>query len=1032
MNDTRGVNLLGSMTGQQFVQYLHDGTTPPGIVVPTNPSEPGLEVNGAVDYGGCDIPESRVAFGVIFHGHVDLANAMVKGTLDLAGCVFEDGLRLDDAEIGGSLRLSGITVESHGTAGSGTGIQLLSVVGAIVKGRLDLTDSTIRGNIELRAASIDGFLYLTGVQANCILLDGVNVKGDLNLGRGRDSDAQVSRVNEIQARGIEVGGSIELYGLRDRAVGRASTGGPDLGFQRAQVHGSVVIAASYPSSEGDIDPGRWWFDVPDLASVDFSGARIDGDVSFFCGDIRGTFGLNDARIAGNVRIGVSGSTPESSAYMRATMKVLDLARARIEGFLQMVGAKVEQRTDLNSLTCHGVIEFVNAHTQRVELGGPLNMDGLTCNSTIKMLGIIAAQSVSLFSATTRKIKFGVSKKFQDNDSPPDSTSNSGKADVADDKPAVDNTFYPCQIGDLDIENAHIQGSLDLSHLQIFGTPRRGGIGLKVVDTRIDGHLELWSVSAFCKESDGDWADGKVRPWDFSAAIAGDVVIQRSKISGDVILTFAKVSRMIDLSDSSVGGDLKAASTLTHSALGEGDQIRHELLELDPLDGTYRAVCNQLKMRMLRCDNDVDLTGLTIIADSRDQGERSDVGNLSAGYIEVKGDLKLYEKGTRKPYEAYVIVPGKLDLSDSHITRLIVSAHGFPAYDNATASDKVPDSAGGAEGAARVGAKARKLERAVRPFMPAHWFAPRPNPVPRDNHDGVTLVRAKLGTLDIPEIAEPLRYPQPIDLEDAEIGIWRIGQPDPSDPGQQSSRYRRLIDRLTFNSPERRLARRYNCLLRNDTFHRSTYKAVEGALRNSGDDKPADIVYREMHCRARRESGGWSPLFILWGLFLRFGTNAGPLLFVILGLAIVSLPIYRNPTNFEASLPFLAVHPGSFTDRNDRAPTHGHPPDDGKWGWDDAAMLAVHHHIPVVPLLVRNEWDAKTDRGVAYGGSKECVGNDSHAWFFTSCVHQAGEDGVPGFKITLMGTEDYVVIMEILNWILWPILLTYWIHKAMRE
>ncbi|CAB3754143.1 pentapeptide repeat-containing protein [Paraburkholderia solisilvae] len=1030
MNDPRGANLVASITGQQFVNYLRDGKLPPGIVMPTNPSEPALEVNGAVDYGGWDIPEPCAAFGVIFHGHVDLANAMVKGTLDLSGCVFEDGLRLDDAEIGGSLRLAGITVESHSGPGSSKQSQLLSVVGAVIKGRVDLTDATIRGDIELRGASIDGFLDLTGVQAQQILLGGLNLKGDLKLGRRLDSDAQVSRVDEIKGWGIEVGGSIQLYELRDRIVESSSRSELKLDFRSARVQGSVSVIiwhAGVPRRKND-DVRRKRVDVPDLKSVDFSGARIDGDVSFLSCYILEYLDFSDTRIAGNVRIGIFKPPHVGYECVAARMKTLHLCRARIEGFLHVVGAAVDDTTDLNSLTCHGVIEFANDYATRVELGGSLNMDGVTCNSTIKMLGIIAAQSVSMFSVKTRNVKFCVAKKIRTDDRSSDSAPDADTIGVTDDRPASDNTFYPCQIGNLDIENAHIQGTLDLSHLQIFGTPRRGGIGLKVVDTRIDGNLELWSARAFCKESDGDLADDIVKPWEFSAAIAGDVVIQRSKISGDVVLTFAKVSRMIDLSDSSVGGDLKAASTLTHSALGESDQIHADMHGLDPLAGTYRAVCNQLKMRMLRCDNDIDLTGLTIVADSSDQ--RSDVGDLSAGYIEVKGDVKLYEKDTRQPREAYAMVPGKLVLSDSHITRLIVSAYGFPAYDNAPTPDatKPADAIGVARDHPVVG----KLRHAIRQRMPAHWFPARDDAAPRDKVNGVTLVRATLGTLEIPEVGEPPRYPESIDLEDAEIGIWRIGQPDLSDANPRRTRLERLIDRMVYDSPERQVARRYIRLLANDTFHRSTYKAVEASLRNSGDDIPADIVYREMHRRAHRESGSWSLLFVLWGLLLRFGTNAGPLLFVILGLAIVSLPIYRNPTNFEASLPFLAAHRESFIGPKDTPPSHGAPPDVKGWGWDDAAILAVHHHIPVVPLIVRNEWDAKTDPGIAYGGNQKCEESDPHARFFTTCVHRAGAPGAPQFKIMPMGPEDYVAMMEILNWILWPILLTYWIHKAMRE
>jgi len=978
------------MTGEEFGLYLIQGNDPlKNFVVPTNPSEPQLEVNGAVDLGGVQIPGSCVAYGVIFHGHVDLGSTLIKGTLDLTACVFEEGLRLDDTEIEGSLRLAGVTVLKD-ASWTNTDRHVLRLVGAIVKGRLDLANANIVGNLALFDGEINGFLDLRGLKAEKVLLRGLTIKGDLRLGCGRGGSKELSHIREINAPGIEVFGRVMVQGIGDakanlenknnQASGRHA---PYLLMPNARIHGSVLVAPYFEGEESQgIDfqtsfPGDDWrivkFVSPALNYVNFSGATIGGDVIVVCGTILNFLDFSEARIMGYVKIGWrldAHPQAEFKQLLRIAVKEISTARARIEGFLFVVAAKISGDVDMNSMICHGIIDFENYDSHRTEIGGCLNLAGFRCLSHLHLYGVIVGKSLSMVSAESGTVRFFVAKDKKDNK----------KTD------STDITFFPCQIGHVLIANTKIRGDLDLSHIQVFGTPCIGKSGLEMVHTTVAGAFKLWSPDEFRNEEDGELSHSLIKPWNFSAAIVGDLRINRCKIEGDCVLTFAKVSGTIDLSDSVIDGDLNASSTITYEAPGDNQNILNEIKLLDPCKSAYRLTCRQLEMRMLCCNNDIDLTGLTIVANPAEVKAKTGLGSLLAPYLQVKGYLKAYHKEEKplqgkEPREAYAEIPGCMNLSDSKATRIIVSAHGFSRPDCSEPEETNCDV------------------------------------------DGILFVRAKLGMLEIPDISK-YQFPKPIDLEDIEVGVWQIGK---SSKGMSDREY----------------SRNYKEFLVNADFRRSTYKSVEANLRNSGNEVPADMIYRTMMNREWKE---YTPSFFrsfwewvlgyrffrfFWKWMLGYGTNATPLWVLISALALVSFPVYLNPKNFESSLALLAAQPDSFIGD---APIHNGSPPLKEWGWGDAIVIAAHYHIPVVPLVVRSEWDAKDGKGVVYGGNTKCSNPNNDPVVLCAQHEDAKQPNLkqPYFKVNLFAAEDYVTFIQLINWMFWPLLLTYIIRKLLRQ
>lgn len=530
--------------------------------------------------------------------------------------------------------------------------------------------------------------------------------------------------------------------------------------------------------------------------------------------------------------------------------------------------------------------------------------------------------------------------------------------------------FPFQTETLLIHECEINGSLVVAYIQIFGSRSQFGLrGLTITDSHIAGSVYLWRFGHFRALEAKRKLRLPIKPWFFSSAIIGNFRLRRCKLEGDCVLTFVKVSGVIDLGDTEIKGDLTVSSTITADVRDqdEGGDLIEEFRRIPPLDLQVRASCREFRMRMVRCESDVDLTGLTIIADPKDLELRG--GGVDARYIQVKGDVLTYAVSgdSDQKLESYTEIPGCLDLSHANLARLVVSAHSFPAPqcddpENAKAAD-----------------------------------------------EGIVFARAKIGKLEIPETHRAKwKYPVPVNLEDIAVEAWEIGD---SEAGKDE------------------VARQFVELLENDRqFRRSTYKAIEQNLRNSGQDDQANAIYTSMKNREWREYRNsrrrplrpWGTI-LHYGLFapghyffkylLQYGTNPEPLLLVILLLAIFSLPIYRNPGNFEASLELLAPHADRFTPP-ERQPYYGASPPESTWGWDDALAMMFRYHVPVASLVVRGDWQPRGEPGILYGGDLESRG--------------------PLFRVPLIAPEDFTNLMQLLNLICWSLLLTFWIRKLLRQ
>lgn len=158
---------MATITGSDFINRLKCGTGiptgPHDPFDPARPDDPRLYVRDIVDLRGQTVRASRFAYGVVFHGTVDLRELNVQGTLDLSHCIFEQELLLDDAEIEGMLNLDFISARS------------LKMVGIVVRGRLGLNTAWIDSPVQIYDGLVEGSLDMRGLSAPSVLLRGLRI-----------------------------------------------------------------------------------------------------------------------------------------------------------------------------------------------------------------------------------------------------------------------------------------------------------------------------------------------------------------------------------------------------------------------------------------------------------------------------------------------------------------------------------------------------------------------------------------------------------------------------------------------------------------------------------------------------------------------------------------------------------------------------------------------------------------------------------------------------------------------------------------
>jgi hypothetical protein len=471
-----------------------------------------------------------------------------------------------------------------------------------------------------------------------------------------------------------------------------------------------------------------------------------------------------------------------------------------------------------------------------------------------------------------------------------------------------------------------------------------------------------------------------------------------------------------------------ASLLTHVETSEGD---HGLIRA--LQGAHanrpmgtaqdaaaaarrrwlqRAQCTSLDLSTLACVNDMFVDGLDIVA----AGGATPEPRIVARHLRVDGAFVTTSRGVPGDppagHTSLTVVGGNVDLSNATINRLAMS------------SEIVPQ---GADGGA------------------------------------VRFERAEVRTLELTLVGARREPPVKIDLEGSEVGAWRVRS---DDAGGSDGNSADLFDRLLRGEKPVRIA---------------TWTAIEAYLRQRGDDDAADELYRRMRQRQHLERAGstagvgavgatvvgvvkvlaivvaivlalfllaqavlWAssygphgPLAIalLLGLllllsrsvrdraqrwFIGYGTRIGPVVASWLALVALSLPVYLDAENFELSNSARAAGKGDGA--TDRYPLMRQARAD--WTIGHALGLVLRYHVPIAPMTVLDDWDAKDDRS---GGVHEvgfCYDFDTARLPTLACASRFVWRGV--------SAHAYAGAMQALAWILWPVFLTFMAVKLWRR
>jgi hypothetical protein len=919
---------------------------------------------------------------VTFHGDVDISDCVFSGSVSFAECDFLRNLKLDNTKIEGALSLRG----------------------AIIRGGASYTGKRFREQFSLQAA-------------------GVSVKGDLTL------DLMVVSAARIDGEDGSFDGGVCLSNamIEGDLTARGTELDGQLAIANAKVLGNLHLGSLYdPAQEADVQ-GRFRF------GVDAHNIRVSGE-----GILEG--------VTSGADVSFWGSQFESSFFIIAYFRLGQFDTSFDE-------------SDLLPENFH--ITYVAQE---------LNFSFATIRGHLKIRSVRVEGPLSCKSATIDEL----SLSYEGSERYPN------------------HSRLPCSVGSLDLNGCCVRTSVALNALRVTDDAERPGISIS--GATIGADLRFWSHDMLGSDVPQDdprfdpldihaVINGPLR-------IDGGTTI-----GGTLDLTNVVVNGPISVRDSKVTHDLRFGSTVsllndprdpTERALARRialDMPRDpanagRAAEKKPLCG---ALAHALDLSMLTCEGDVDLTGL-VLDGAPERGQ----GGIKAHHLTVKGglNLQLVHRCPEKLFDtppvnrktnychtqvsepeddrgghrhvAFCRVPGFGDFSNVEATTLRVSAHSFDARETGPASI---------------------------------WRRLRPCPARRAQDMrkkakviGLRLAGAKIGELEIVDLQPGEHtisgieisqrpgdrdfFPSPIDIGDIEVGVWTLGE------------------------EERPRAARFARLLGNDPwFRRASYRMIETGLRNRGHERDADEIYRAMNvsaemerrqeaCRRLREwrmsqlavvalavalflavvavalantlaaipaaapwlarlpplvqwSGavadqlrGWLglawivPLLAVAVLFSRFryyayrfllgfGTRPLVVLIVIFGLWLVMLPAYFQRENFGPSLAALATTADP--------PADSEPPTAEDWTRLTAVFVSFNYHVPMLNLMVREQWGLKDSGGLLW--RLPLLGG--RVWT------------MPAAALGRITPEDWGALMIALNWILWPLVLTFLIRKAVR-
>ncbi|HEY0411560.1 MAG TPA: hypothetical protein VGD66_00270 [Allosphingosinicella sp.] len=427
---------------------------------------------------------------------------------------------------------------------------------------------------------------------------------------------------------------------------------------------------------------------------------------------------------------------------------------------------------------------------------------------------------------------------------------------------------------------------------------------------------------------------------------------------------------------------------------------------DAMAPKYRAHMRSLSMRDFKASY-MDVSGLSLHACGKDDLDAAIDGCLVGDRLEVTSSVTTYawlhrdgdgssSAGPARRIRAYAEVPGAVRLRGARIGELRLAAESFGHSVDCLA-----------------------------------------------HKDGVVLELATIDQLRVPprgsppDCAHPNAFPVPLDLAGVTVRHWNFDE-DVNAEGSGD-----IDDYLDFLDNDEKL-------------HREVYRSISASLRNVGRDRDAEkMLYveetrarwerhhpgdmwppfpragrrgaRPLTLGARLKAAGFHPIEWVDRWLLGYRRNPIVLLWVIIGLfAFSTLFVSSRPANFELSQSARLVVENQRPMQNDAAGidagASGPNPRPSHWGLWNAVRISARYHIPIIPVLVEDEYVASNDEQLDFGLPF------AEKWDWKSARHQgsARRQGKVWFT-----AEDWFAIMSLLNWIMWPLLLTFTFRRALR-
>lgn len=1001
-------------SGRQFSEWF---CSEEAGQLPLGPCDGELVVRDSVALRGWQGGKSsRVAFRVHFHGRVDLREIRISGSLDLSYSIFEEELLLQDAHIEGSLNLTGCSF-----------LRGADLRGAVIEGNLVAQGALLqrvhdkfvdRAALELSGCKVDGDIDVRGAleaeerpdrerSAACVRLTGAEIGGCLLIGCSpRDGSKASSRLGALDASSCVIKGGVSLRG-------GMGNGQMNLKFDNATIGGSLICAPYEQTAIWQTPLLRIWLhrlkpedinarSIPEIGELLMNGARIEGDlivmasrfnyVSFSNAEIKGDLNLFGV-------IATPGKKDDESRWPVSVKGDLNARGLRIGGHFWARGLRVTGTLDLIKAEVEGLMEIAPAEDDlaigpvdkgdsrpllssiRSEIGKNLQLSLVCCRGAVALMGVTVGGVLSMIRSEVAALKLYPALEFPNGGS-----------------------VLPTRLGGLTIAYSKIHGNLRIPYLQVTGCRNKemaANRGILINSTEIVGDFILWSVGALRGVFDGDQQPPKhLQAWDFSAAVWGDVKLLKSDIRGDCLMSLVKVSGRIDLTDSHIHGDLMFGSLHSHNELvdGEDGKWRQSAASAEQAAHRhFRALCSGFSARMVRAENDVVLDGLVVEAlDETSPASKGERAQLDLSHISVRGDTKLLHLDT--DVRSATDVEGMVDASFATFNHLVFS-----------------------------------LDRYLR-AVEGHL---------RLNH-------CRIETLEVPEVekerdeAGPARWR--VHLEEARIQTWKVGA---AREGQTDSRPDlELLSRLLEHAPRGMWQSVENYLRvrgyddEADRLYRC-YRLGEASRLQSGEDRrqrrmseghiesywlrtcfvcvPALVIWTVIGMAERAHAMDWpagarallaaAVVGLLWGVgmpgnrdrlyryVLGYGTRVGSVVLLWLGFVVAALPVYWSPQNIEPSNAGLA---GSFRMADA-------PDPNSFWSVGHVTALLLRHHVPVVTIEVMDDWQLKDDAGTVFCGP----------WQAPAGCAPILQDPAHWLSPEAMGTA-----MQVVNWVLWPVFLTF--------